>query len=206
GALRRRARDESPHRCASAPGAHVSRSRPDAVDPRWRRRRRAGTRTPDASAFHRRANRTGRCDGRGRRPRRRCLRLSRRSDNPDVLRFLALPTGCNVELDPLALVEGAIPVTLDRGIVHEDVVPPLDGDEAVAFLAVEPLDRSGRCHVLLCSLPCPTDVSVGGGCSREGQWRCCESIRDRHGARRSHRCVALVSLPPRPKLTRRLYL
>src|SRR5262249_60431220 len=94
--------------------------------------------------------------------RRRCPRMSRRSDNPDVLRFLALPTGCNVELDPLALVEGAIPVTLDRGIVHEDVVPPLDGDEAVALLSVEPLDRSGRCHVLLA--PCraqPMSASVG---------------------------------------------
>src|SRR5262245_11561425 len=64
-------------------------------------------------------------------PTRQSRRLGRRlqgfslvfgSDDPDVLGFFALAAGTHVELDGLALIEGAVAVPLDVGVVHEDVV------------------------------------------------------------------------------------
>ena len=79
-----------------------------------------------------------------RRPGRR-LQGSRRfrSDDPDVLGFLALAAGPDVELDGLALIEGLIAVPLDVGVVDEDVVAALARNEAEALLGVEELD--GTC-------------------------------------------------------------
>src|SRR5262245_48081884 len=66
-----------------------------------------------------------------------------RSDDPDVLGFLALAAWTHVELDGLALVEGLVPVPLDVGVVNEDVVAALSCNEAEALLGVEELD--GTC-------------------------------------------------------------
>ena len=67
----------------------------------------------------------------------------RDSDELDVLRLLALRTRRHLELDSLALFEGAIAGRLDRAVVHEDVGAALTGDEAVALLGVEPFDGTG---------------------------------------------------------------
>ena len=56
------------------------------------------------------------------------------SDDADVLGFLALSTGADVELDRLALFERAVAVALDRREVDEDVVGAFTGDEPVALL------------------------------------------------------------------------
>jgi len=87
-----------------------------------------------------------------------------RLDGANVLRFLALLTGRDVELDALSLIEGSISVTLDGREVDEDVVPSLDGDEAVALFSVEPLDRTGRCHFVasLLAVPAPMSASMSG--------------------------------------------
>src|SRR5262245_40843784 len=105
---------------------------------------------------------------------------SETSDGPDVLRFLALAAGRDVELDALALVEAAVPVTLDRRVVHEDVVAPFDGDEAVALLGVEPLDRSGRCQVLLA--PCGSRPMSASGW--EGNRKVSGAVANRFGPER----------------------
>jgi len=58
-------------------------------------------------------------------------------DLPGLLSPIALR---DLELDPLALFEGAIPVRLDRGEVDENVLATVDGDEAVTLVRVEPLN------------------------------------------------------------------
>ena len=67
------------------------------------------------------------------------------SDHANVLSFLALLAGCNVELDALALVEALVAVALDVGEVNEDVITLLARDEPEAFFRVEELD-SALCH------------------------------------------------------------
>src|SRR5829696_7457991 len=66
------------------------------------------------------------------------------SDGADVLGLLALAARGDVELDPLALFEGAVARALDVGEMHEDVFAVLTGDEAVALLRVEELHGTGR--------------------------------------------------------------
>src|SRR3954453_3975589 len=56
--------------------------------------------------------------------------------------FLALG---DLELDPLAFFERLVAVGLDGAVVNEDVTAAIHGDEAVALLGVEPLDRA-LCH------------------------------------------------------------
>src|SRR3954452_16008687 len=56
--------------------------------------------------------------------------------------FLALG---DLELDSLALFEALVAVGLDGAVVDEDVTAAIHGDEAVALLGVEPLDRA-LCH------------------------------------------------------------
>src|SRR3954468_3848623 len=51
----------------------------------------------------------------------------------------------DVELDPLAFFEALVAVGLDGAVVNEDVTAAVHGDEAVALLRVEPLDRA-LCH------------------------------------------------------------
>src|SRR5246127_462155 len=44
----------------------------------------------------------------------------------------------DLELDPLSLLEGAVPIRLDRGEVDENVLATVDGDKAVSLVRVEP--------------------------------------------------------------------
>src|SRR5947208_14587630 len=118
-------------------------------------------------------------------------------DSADVLRFLALLAGRDVELDALSLVESSVSVTLDGREVHEDIVPPLDGDEPVALLCVEPLDRAGRCHALLRSLPFPTESASVSGCICKGQWR----VANRFGPDGTRAVVRVVSIVPHSAAT-----
>jgi hypothetical protein len=72
------------------------------------------------------------------------------SDDADVLRFLTLATGGDVEFDALPLVEGPVAVPLDVRVVHENVVAAFARDEAEALLGIEEL-HSSSCHRLLFS-------------------------------------------------------
>ena len=56
----------------------------------------------------------------------------RRSGESDVLSFVALAAGGNVELDGLAFVEGLVALTGNVGVVDEHVLCSLARDEAVA--------------------------------------------------------------------------
>jgi hypothetical protein len=67
------------------------------------------------------------------------------SDHADVLRFLALLTRCDVELDVLTLVQALEAVALNIGEVNEDVVTLLPRDETETFFCVEEL-YCALCH------------------------------------------------------------
>src|SRR5437660_12709878 len=60
------------------------------------------------------------------------------SDDADVLRLFTLAAGTDVELDALALFQGAVTGALDGREVDEHVGSVFTGDEAVALLRVEP--------------------------------------------------------------------
>src|SRR4051794_8391160 len=63
------------------------------------------------------------------------------SGGPHRLRLGALGAGAHLEDDLLTLGQHLVPVHVDRGVVHEHVLPAtVHGDEAVALLRVEPLD------------------------------------------------------------------
>src|SRR5208283_4077322 len=98
-----------------------------------------GTRTCHGSLLSRR-RRAG--DGRGgrRMPRRP------RSDHLHVAGLFALAARRDVELDLLALLEGAKARALDVRVVDEDVVAVGAGQEAVPLFGVEELDGADR-HV-----------------------------------------------------------
>jgi hypothetical protein len=65
----------------------------------------------------------------------------------DLLGLRTLRALRDLELDALALLEGAVAGGVDRGVVDEDVgAAAVLGDEPVALLSVEPLD-STLCHV-----------------------------------------------------------
>src|SRR2546423_13908259 len=66
----------------------------------------------------------------------------RRSDDPDVLGFLPLAPGPDVELDDLTGLERPVARSLDVGVVDEDVVTLLAGDESEALLSIEELHRA----------------------------------------------------------------
>ena len=59
------------------------------------------------------------------------------SDHPDVLSFLTLTAGSDVELDVLALFERLVSITLNVRVVDEDVFLTFERDEAEALLGVE---------------------------------------------------------------------
>src|SRR5215475_15366651 len=73
----------------------------------------------------------------------------KRLDHTNLFRLRALLALGDLELDARAVVERLVPIHVDGGEVDEDVLPTVDRDEAVALLAVEPLD-SALCH---CALP-----------------------------------------------------
>src|SRR6516225_1281835 len=62
------------------------------------------------------------------------------SDGANLLRLRTTIALRDVELDPLALFEGAVTIHHDGGVVHEHVPATVDRDEAVALVRVEPLD------------------------------------------------------------------
>src|SRR5687768_8582406 len=74
------------------------------------------------------------------------------SDGADVLSLFTLPTGGDVELDALALIQGAVALTLNVREVHEDVVGALARDEAEALLSVEELHGSSDHSYFLFSM------------------------------------------------------
>ena len=68
------------------------------------------------------------------------------SEWPDVLCFLALAAGSNVEFDTLALLQRLVAIALDVGIVNEDVFATLACNESEALLGIEELH--GTCSQL----------------------------------------------------------
>ncbi len=83
-------------------------------------------------------------------------RACRGSDRADALGLGALLALPDLELDLLALVEGAVALHVDLAVVHEDVSAAVARrDEAEALLRVEPLHGS-LCHVTTT----PSRVSV----------------------------------------------
>jgi len=73
-------------------------------------------------------------------PRRRAV-----SEWADVLCLVALLAATNVELDPLAFLQGLVPLTLNRGEVDEHIISLFPRDEPVTLVRVEELDRT-LCH------------------------------------------------------------
>src|SRR2546429_36300 len=95
-----------------------------------------------------------------------------RSNQAYVLCFLALLARSHLELDALALLEVAVAIHLNRGVVNEHVGACFSGNEAVALLAVEPLHGSGSCHLApikpahaRCRGPASISWSSSLGCS-----------------------------------------
>src|SRR5262245_28396293 len=73
------------------------------------------------------------------------VRLGRSGDDPHLLGLWALLALRDLKLDSLPVIQRLVAVHLDRGEVDEYVLPSVDRDEAVALLAVEPLDGA-LCH------------------------------------------------------------
>src|SRR6266849_1371019 len=61
-------------------------------------------------------------------------------DHDDLVGLRAPIALRDLELDPLALFEGAVSVRLDRREVDENVLATVDGNEAVSLVRVKPLD------------------------------------------------------------------
>ena len=74
------------------------------------------------------------------------MAISLVSERPDVLCFLALTAGSNVELDTLALLQRLVAVTLNVGVVNENVFATLTRNESEALLGIEELH--GTCSQL----------------------------------------------------------
>src|SRR6195952_5005138 len=76
--------------------------------------------------------------------------LIRRSERADVRSLRALLALLDVERDPLAFIERAVPAGLDGRVVDEDVrSATVGGGEAEPLLSVEPLHCSfGHCSLL----------------------------------------------------------
>src|SRR6516165_3616238 len=75
------------------------------------------------------------------------------ADDLNVLRLGSLLALRDVELDLLPFVEAAVAATCDRAEVHEHIGATFNLDEAVAFVAVEPLHRA-LCHLDLLHSGC----------------------------------------------------
>ena len=78
----------------------------------------------------------------------------------NVAGFFALAAGSRLELHAVALAERAVAVTLDVGVVNEDVVADLAGDETEAPLVAEELHGT-----------CRHDSHFGSGAARIGRLR-----------------------------------
>src|SRR5712692_7771460 len=75
---------------------------------------------------------------------RRVVPAGASAGDPDVFRLGSLLALGDVELDLLPFLQAAVTATGDRAEVHEHVRAALDRDEAVAFVAVEPLHSALR--------------------------------------------------------------
>src|ERR1700749_2035742 len=85
------------------------------------------------------------------------------AENVDVRSLRALVALLSLVLDLRAFVQRAVPASLNRAEVDEEILAALIGsDEPVPLVRVEPLDSSG-CH-FLSSPPCQLHVN--------GQERC----------------------------------
>src|ERR1700724_4695136 len=94
--------------------------------------------------------------------------------DPDVFRLGSLLALGDVELDLLPFVQAAVTATRDRAEVHEHVRAALDRDEAVAFVAVDPLHRALRHLDLLVVHAAP---AMAGGRARHLLWPACHGTR-----------------------------
>src|SRR5690242_21149814 len=86
-----------------------------------------------------------------------------RSDGPDLDRLRALGAAAGRVLDPLVFLEAAEAVSLDGGVVDEDIGSAVvGGDEAVTLVGVEPL----HCALSHCFSPETIfgAASAGPGC------------------------------------------
>src|SRR5215467_1989651 len=63
-----------------------------------------------------------------------------RSGHADRLRLRPTLALRDIEFDPLALLQAAVAIHHDGGVVHEHVPATVDRDEAVPLVRVEPLD------------------------------------------------------------------
>ncbi len=102
------------------------------------------------------------------------------SDDPHLLGLRTLGALADLELHPLAVFEAAVPIHLDGGVVNEEVISAVYGDEAVALLGVEPLHGALSHSFSLCrgvvgprhlpgarvvlAPPTPSPVSEGLAC------------------------------------------
>ena len=68
------------------------------------------------------------------------------SERTDVLCFLALAAGSNVELDALTLLQRLVAIALNVGVVDENVFATLTCNESKALFGVEEL--YGTCSQL----------------------------------------------------------
>jgi len=66
------------------------------------------------------------------------------SDLADVQGLGALPAGADLELHGLALIEASVALTLDIGVVDEDIFLAFYGEEPVALFTVEKLHCAVR--------------------------------------------------------------
>src|ERR1700735_5087372 len=97
------------------------------------------------------------------------LNASDRLDRANLLGLRALGALAGGELDPLVLCKTAETVSLDGGVVNEDVGGAVvGGDETVALVSVEPL-HSALSHV---AFSCCTTFGVHGCVSRDAAAAC----------------------------------
>src|SRR6266496_2149008 len=79
------------------------------------------------------------------------------SDRADFLGLRPLGAPAGGELDPLVVLEAAVTVNLDGGVVNEDVGSAVVGDdETVALVGVEPL----HCALSHCASPAETTFGI----------------------------------------------
>jgi hypothetical protein len=83
-------------------------------------------------------------------------------DEPHLGGLGALLAFGNLELDGLALLQRALAGGFNRAEVDEDIRAPIDGDEAIALVRVEPLDGPSGHGVV------PPSVKLGGYMANAG--------------------------------------
>src|SRR5215831_11084580 len=104
----------------------------------------------------------------------------------DVFRLGSLLALGDVELDLLPFLEAAVAAAGDRAEVHEHVRAPLDRDEAVALVAVEPLHSALR-HLDLLGCACGAPPWPGAALAT-CLWPACHGTRG--GRKRCGRLTA----------------